>query len=83
MPYATNPVDGVRTYFEVSGSAGAPVVFYSGFADPLEVAKASTLAETLSAEFRLVFADHRGQGRSDDLLLPHVLELLRAATPRR
>ena len=65
MPYATNPVDGVRTYFEDSGGAGSPVLFYTGFADPLEVAKSSGLARALSGEFRLIFADHRGQGGSD------------------
>jgi pimeloyl-ACP methyl ester carboxylesterase len=65
MPYATNPLDGVRTYFEDSGTAGAPVLFYTGFADPLEVARSSRLAEALTSEFRLVFADHRGQGGSD------------------
>jgi pimeloyl-ACP methyl ester carboxylesterase len=65
MPYATNAVNGVRTYFEDAGGAGAPVLFYSGFGDPLEVAKSSRLARALSGEFRLVFADHRGQGGSD------------------
>ena len=65
MPHATNPEDGVRTYFEDSGGAGPPVLFYTGFADPLEVAKASRLARALSGEFRLIFADHRGQGGSD------------------
>ena len=62
MPHATNPADGVRTYFEDSGGAGPPVLFYTGFADPLEVAKASRLAGALHGEFRLIFADHRGQG---------------------
>jgi pimeloyl-ACP methyl ester carboxylesterase len=65
LPYATNAVDGVRTYFEDSGGADPPVLFYTGFADPLEVAKGSRLAGALGAEFRLVFADHRGQGSSD------------------
>jgi pimeloyl-ACP methyl ester carboxylesterase len=65
MPYATNPVDGVRTYFEDSGGARPPVLFYTGFADPLEVAKSAGLARMLSGEFRLIFADHRGQGGSD------------------
>ena len=65
MPYATNPVDGVRTYFEDSGGAGSPVLFYTGFADPLEVPRSSGLARALSGEFRLIFADHRGQGGSD------------------
>jgi pimeloyl-ACP methyl ester carboxylesterase len=65
MPYATNTSDGVRTYFEDSGGSTPAVLFYTGFADPLEVAKASGLARALSDEFRLIFADHRGQGRSD------------------
>jgi pimeloyl-ACP methyl ester carboxylesterase len=65
MPYATNPVDGVRTYFEDSGGVRPPVLFYTGFADPLEVAKSAGLARMLSGEFRLIFADHRGQGGSD------------------
>jgi pimeloyl-ACP methyl ester carboxylesterase len=65
VPYATNPVDSVRTYFEDARGAGPPVLFYTGFADPLEVAKSSRLAQALSGEFHLVFADHRGQGGSD------------------
>lgn len=65
MPYATNPIDHVRTFFEDAGGAGPPVLVYPGFTDPLEYAKASPLAQALRQEFRLVFADHRGQGRSD------------------
>ena len=65
MPYATNPADDVRTYFEDTGGAGPPVLFYTGFADPLEVAMSSGLARELAGEFRLIFADHRGQGGSD------------------
>jgi pimeloyl-ACP methyl ester carboxylesterase len=65
MPYATNPLDGVSTYFEDSDRNAPAVLFYTGFADPLEVAKSSGLARALTGEFRLIFADHRGQGRSD------------------
>jgi pimeloyl-ACP methyl ester carboxylesterase len=65
MPYATNPLDGVRTYFEDSGGDAPAVLFYTGFADPLEVAKSSGLARALTGEFRLILADHRGQGGSD------------------
>ena len=68
MPHATNPIDGVRTWFEDAGGDRPPVLFYSGFGDPLEVSKASVLARRLAPEFRLVFADHRGQGGSD---MPH------------
>jgi pimeloyl-ACP methyl ester carboxylesterase len=67
VPYATNPIDGVRTFFEDSGGDDAPVLVYPGFADPIEHAKSSPLAEALSGDFRLIFADHRGQGRSDKL----------------
>jgi pimeloyl-ACP methyl ester carboxylesterase len=65
VPHARNPLDGVQTYFEDSGGADAPVLFYTGFGDPLEVAKSSRLARALSGEFRMIFADHRGQGGSD------------------
>jgi pimeloyl-ACP methyl ester carboxylesterase len=65
MAYATNPLDGVRTYFEDGGGTGPAVLFYTGFADPLQVAKASRLALSLRGEFRVILADHRGQGASD------------------
>ena len=65
MPYATNPIDGVRTSFEDSGGRGQPVLVYPGFTDPLEYAKTSALAQALHDDFRLIYADHRGQGRSD------------------
>jgi pimeloyl-ACP methyl ester carboxylesterase len=71
MPYATNPNDHVRTFFEDSGGDGQPVLVYPGFTDPLEYAKASPLAQALKKDFRLVFADHRGQGRSDK---PHEVD---------
>lgn len=65
MPYATNPIDHVRTFFEDSGGRGQPVLLYPGFTDPLEYAKASPLAQALQGDYRLIFVDHRGQGRSD------------------
>jgi pimeloyl-ACP methyl ester carboxylesterase len=65
MPYAVNPIDGVRTYFEDSGGSDRPVILYPGFADPLQWSKSSGLARALENDFRLIFADHRGQGRSD------------------
>jgi len=64
VPYATNPIDGLRIYFVDWGGVGAPIVFYTGFLDPLQVAQASGLALGLRDEFRLVFADHRGHGLS-------------------
>src|SRR5436305_515361 len=65
MPYATNPIDGVRTFFEDSSGGGQPIFVYPGFTDPLEYAQLSPLIQALQADFRLIFADHRGQGRSD------------------
>jgi pimeloyl-ACP methyl ester carboxylesterase len=65
MPYAVNPIDHVRTFFEDSAGPAPPVLVYPGFTDPLEYAKASPLAQGLQEDFRLIFADHRGQGRSD------------------
>lgn len=64
MPFASNPVDGVPIYFEDWAGSGPPVVLYTGFLDPIEVAQASGVALGLREEFRLVFADHRGHGRS-------------------
>jgi pimeloyl-ACP methyl ester carboxylesterase len=65
MAYATNVIDGVRTSFEDAGGAGPPVIVYPGFTDPLAYAKSSELALALRDRYRLIFADHRGQGRSD------------------
>jgi pimeloyl-ACP methyl ester carboxylesterase len=65
MPFATNRIDGVRTFFEDSAGSGPPVLVYPGFTDPLEYAKLSPLVDGLEHDFRLIFADHRGQGRSD------------------
>lgn len=68
MPEATNPIDGTRIYFEDDGGAGAPVVIHGGFLDPVPLVRRSPTAEALrpfSDEFRMVFVDHRGHGRSD------------------
>jgi pimeloyl-ACP methyl ester carboxylesterase len=65
MPIATNPIDQVRTFFEDRGGDGPPLIVLAGFTDPLEFAKASPLARGLQDEYRLIFADHRGQGRSE------------------
>ena len=65
MPYATNPIDHVHTFFKDLGGGGQPVLVYPGFSDPLQYAKVSPLAQALQEDFRLIFADHRGQGRSD------------------
>ena len=65
MPHATNPIDGLRVYVEDRGGHGPPVVLYTGFLDPMQVAQTSGIALGLQDEFRLIFADHRGHGKSD------------------
>ena len=65
MPFATNPIDGVRTFFEDGGGDGPAILVYPGFTDPLEYAVAHPLVRGLVGTFRVISADHRGQGRSD------------------
>jgi len=74
MPFARNALDGSRVYFEDDGGAGTPVVFMGGFLDPIELARRAPIAMAVAAlpeEFRPVFVDHRGHGRSDK---PHGAE---------
>jgi pimeloyl-ACP methyl ester carboxylesterase len=66
VPHASNPLDATRVYFEDDGGEGAPVVLLGGLLDSVASVRDSHLARSLPAgEFRLVFADHRGLGRSD------------------
>ncbi len=68
MTYALNSLDTSRVYFEDDGGAGTPVVILSGCLDPLDLVRASPIAQALqelSEEFRLIYVDHRGHGRSD------------------
>jgi pimeloyl-ACP methyl ester carboxylesterase len=66
MPYATNGRDGRRVYLEDEGGDGAPVVLHGGLLDSVADLRESDIARTLPAdEFRLIYVDHRGLGRSD------------------
>jgi pimeloyl-ACP methyl ester carboxylesterase len=74
MPYATNARDAGRAYFEDDGGEGTPVVILGGFLDPIELVRNAPIARALrelTDEFRLIFVDHRGHGRSDK---PHEAE---------
>ena len=66
MPYAQNAMDGTSVYFEDDGGPGVPVVLYGGILDSVESVRESQVARALQdvSEFRLVYADHRGLGRS-------------------
>ena len=66
--YATNALDASRVYFKDDGGEGAPVVILGGFMDPVELVRDTPIARALdemSGEFRLIYIDHRGHGRSD------------------
>ena len=75
MPYARNALDGRRVYFEDDGGDGAPVVLHGGIIDSVDLVRESNIAKALrelsTDEFRLIYVDHRGVGRSDK---PHGVE---------
>jgi len=75
MPYASNALDGNQVYFEDDGGNGEAVVFYGGIVDSVDLLRTSHIAQALQEspqeEFRLIYADHRGVGRSDK---PHEVE---------
>ena len=68
MPFARNAIDDHRIYFEDDDGEGTPVLVLGGFLDPVDLVRAAPIARALDEyrqEFRLVFVDHRGHGRSD------------------
>ena len=66
MPYATNEGDETRVYFEDEGGDAHPVVLCGGLLDSVADVRESGLAQALPrGEFRVVYVDHRGLGRSD------------------
>jgi pimeloyl-ACP methyl ester carboxylesterase len=83
MPYARNRVDGSRVYFEDGGGNDAAVVLHGGLLDSVELVRDSSIAAALPAdEFRLIYVDHRGLGRSDKPHDPEDYALpLRVADP--
>jgi pimeloyl-ACP methyl ester carboxylesterase len=74
MPYARNALDGNRVYFEDDGANGVAVVLHGGLVDSVDLVRESNIAQALQElpeEFRLIYVDHRGVGRSDK---PHEVE---------
>jgi pimeloyl-ACP methyl ester carboxylesterase len=68
MPFAMNARDASSVYFEDEGGDGTPVVILGGFLDPIELVRNAPIARALQEhtdEFRLIYIDHRGHGRSD------------------
>jgi pimeloyl-ACP methyl ester carboxylesterase len=66
MPYATNRQDGTRIYFEDEAGDGTPVVLHDGFGDSVVDLREWKIAQALrGTEFRVIYVDHRGHGRSD------------------
>lgn len=80
MPFARNAVDDVRIHFEDDGDKGTPVVFHGGFGEPIELVRGSPLARAVPArEFRHIYVDHRGHGRSDKPHNPESYSIARRA----
>lgn len=66
MAYAKNALDGRQVHFEDEGGPGDPVVIHGGFGEPVDLVRASPVAQSLPTdEFRAVYVDHRGHGQSD------------------
>ncbi len=67
MSYASNALDGSRVYFEDDGGGGVATVLYGGILDSVDAVGDAPLAQALKGqpgEFRLIYVDHRGVGRS-------------------
>ncbi|HEX5799666.1 MAG TPA: alpha/beta hydrolase [Gaiellaceae bacterium] len=66
MAFARNALDGSRVYFEGDGDKGAALVLHGGFGESVDVVRGSPIAQGIPAdEFRHIYVDHRGHGRSD------------------
>jgi len=66
MACARNALDGSRVYFEDEGGKGAAVVLHGGFGESVDVVRGSPIAQGIPAdEFRHIYVDHRGHGRTD------------------
>jgi pimeloyl-ACP methyl ester carboxylesterase len=64
MPYATNPDDGVRTYYELRGE-GPPVLLFPPTTGTIATQHAYGWVDALGDGFQLILVDSRGQGKSE------------------
>lgn len=64
MPYATNPDDGVRIYYEDVGK-GPPLVLVHGFSQSSDTWHRYGYVEVLKEEYRLLLVDLRAHGKSE------------------
>ena len=71
MPYATNPDDGVRVYYESEGE-GPALVLAHGATMNLTRWRSSGYDTEFGGDYRVVMIDARGHGRSDKPHDPHL-----------
>jgi len=67
MPFATNAHDESRVYFEDDGDDGTPIVILGWIPRSDRAGPGAPIAralQKLTSEFRLIYVDHRGHGRS-------------------
>jgi len=64
MPYATNPDDGVRIYYEVEGD-GPPIILYPGAGGTLHFMREFGYVTALRNNYTTISLDPRGSGLSD------------------
>ena len=69
MPYAINPKDGVRLYYEVEGS-GPPLVLHHGGGRTLQRWRDLGYDDALRDDFQLILFDARAHGKSDKPVTP-------------
>ena len=77
MPYATNPIDSRSIYFEDDGGGGPPIVILAGFTSSTDTARNWPVAQAMRSDYRLIYIDQRGHGRSDK---PHDVTAYKMST---
>lgn len=69
MPYATNPTDGLRVYYQVEGF-GPPLVLHHGGGGRLERWRELGYVDALRDDCTLILFDAHGHAQSDRARLP-------------